>query len=221
MPSQEYALNVPVASRVRVFWGENPEKAGEKEDIVICLNQTILGKIASQQELVAGREFTLPDSSTLKVQLFGGQLEVRRNGEVLTPLAIPSMKRSEPTRTPSGNIRLRWHLAYCTIFFIAGLNFVLGLLLMQQENQFSLYPPDNTPLILGLVIGGLFLILGILAALKSLGALNAAIVFYIIDGLIALFQRNVSGILVHVVLISLMISGAIALSRIRGIEGRA
>lgn len=219
MPSQEFSLGLPEASRVRIFWNENQEQEGEKEDIVVCLDQTILGRIASQEELVAGRNFTLSDSSALKVQSFGGQLQVRRYGEALAPLAVPGVKRSQPTIIP-GNSKLRWQLAYCTTFFIAGLNMVQGLLLMQQQSQAGLYPPSNVPLILGLGIGGLFLILGILAARKSQGALNAAVAFYIIDGLIALFQLNVLGILVHVALISLMISGAVALSRIREIEGR-
>lgn len=220
MSSQEFSLSLPEASRVRVFWNENQEKAGEKEDIVVCLDQTILGRIASQQELVTGHVFTLPDSSALKVQLFGGRLEVQRNGERLTPLAVPVTKRSQSARTPSDKLLLRWRLAYCSTFFIAGVNMLLGFLLTQQQNSSGLYPPSNTPLILGLLIGGLFLILGIFAARKSSGALNAAIVFYIIDGLIALFQLNVLGILVHVTLLWLMISGTIALNRIREIEDR-
>jgi hypothetical protein len=221
MSKQEYALGLPEASQVRVFGHENQEQGGDWDNLVVCLDQTIIGRIATRQELVAGRVFTLPDSSVLKVQLCAGQLEARRNGDVLAPLVVPSEKRSHPALTPSGNIQLRWRLAYCTTFFIAGLNILLGLLLTQQENQASVYPPSNTPLILGLVIGGLFLILGIFAARKSEGALEAAIVFYLIDGLIALFQLNVLGILVHVILISLMISGAKALHRIREIEHRA
>src|SRR5947209_6523100 len=122
MPQQEFALGLLGASRVRTFWNDDQEKGIEWNNMVVCLDQTILGRIADKQELVAGRVFTLPDNSVLKVQLFGGQLEAYRNGEVLPSLASATVKRSRPTLTPSDNILLRWRLAYCATFFIAGLN---------------------------------------------------------------------------------------------------
>lgn len=224
MPQQEFALGIPEASHVRICWNFNQEMETDWDNIVVLLDQTVLGRIANRQELVAGRKFSLPDLSVLNVQLFGGELEVDRDGEPLPLLGGNVVRRSRPVFSPSSipstKMLLQWRLAYCAIFFIGGVNILMGFLLTQIQNQSDLYPSSNTPLVLGLLLGGVFLLLGIFVVRKSRAALDIAITLYAIDALIALVQLNRPGVAFHAILLAFMVTGERALRRIREMDER-
>lgn len=115
---------------------------------------------------------------------------------------------------PSG-VKNRLRLAYGTIFFVGAGNIVLGWLLFVSQG------PTTSPLDSGLsliVIGAILLLLGFFVARKSAVALGIAVAFYAVAALGLLFQGNVSGTIMHLVLLSFLIRGFRALHEIRETE---
>jgi hypothetical protein len=161
MPTRKFALEQGGAKRVEISW------RWFWKDVEVRLDGYVLGTIADKKELQEGRQFTLPDGSALGVQLVrkfrSVQLQVTRNG-----YPLPGSD-SEPNK--------RLGVAYGTIFFIAGLNIVLGLIATLAENTFLTTDLglDRTTVAFGVV----FLILGLLVRRRSAVALAFAIALFI------------------------------------------
>lgn len=161
MPTRKFALEQGGPKRVEVSW-----RAFWK-DITVKLDGYVVGTIANQNELKQGRHFTLPDGSVLSVQLvktFGSvQLQVARNG-----YPLPGSD-SDPNK--------RLSLAYGIIFFIAGLNILLGVIASLTESPYltERLGIDWTTIVFGVV----FLILGLLVMRRSMVALALAVALFI------------------------------------------
>ena len=92
MPVQEFALDT-VGNNVQVFL------SNESDNVTVLLNHSIIAVIPNREELMAAREFELPDGSTLRVQLVGTQLQVSRDGQRL--LQVP-YGHAAPPQEPYG-----------------------------------------------------------------------------------------------------------------------
>src|SRR5579884_4151599 len=204
MPKQEYALNVAGVNRVKVYWNGNTANGGRWDDVAVLLDENTVGTLEQQEDLMAGFEYRLRDHSLLKVQLVNKQLHVTRDGTALSSVVDEHPLQVEPIPT---SIYIRWGLASCVIFLIV--------LLQQQEFPYD--SPNYIPLLFGLVIGAVFVLLGVFVVRKSAGALNTAIGLYIVDGLFALFQLNWVGVVIHIVLLALMFMGIEPVRRLRAI----
>ncbi len=174
MPKQLYALEPNGPKRLELSW-----KAFFK-DITLRLDGLIVGRIQDRQALSAGQEFQLTDGSLVKVQLVynvaGSELRVTRNG-----LPLPGSASSPEMRIKT---------AAGVIFFIAGINLLLGILslLIRSELLQSLGAGWFS-----LVYGGFFLAMGFLVGRKSLWALIAALVVYMADSVLGLALVFMSG----------------------------
>lgn len=161
MPTRKFALEQGGAKRVEISW------RWFWKEIEVKLDGYVLGTIANKRELQEGRQFTLPDGSVLGMQLVRNfrsvQLQVTRNG-----YPLPGSD-SDPNK--------RLGVAYGVIFFIAGLNIVLGLIATLAENSFltTEIGVDWTNIAFGVV----FLILGLLVRRRSAVALAFAIALFI------------------------------------------
>lgn len=84
MPVQEFALDA-AGNSVQVFFSD------ESENVTVLLNRSIIGVIPSREGLRTARAFALPDGSTLRVQLVETQLQVFRDGQLLSqnPYGVP------------------------------------------------------------------------------------------------------------------------------------
>lgn len=92
MAVQEFALDAAAAHRVQIQWTSDTEPA------TVLLNGSILGTLATPEERAAGKDFPLPDASTLHVRFapdaHGPQ--VFRNGVPLAPASAPALSAAAP-----------------------------------------------------------------------------------------------------------------------------
>ncbi len=174
MPKQSYALEAGGEKRLEVSW-----KPFWK-DITVSLDGHPIGTIADQKALSAGQEFRLPDTSTIQVQLVRKfstvELQVLRNGQPLPGSA------SDP--------QTRFKYAYGMVYFVAGLNIVLGLISFLFNVEFLQQIGSG----LGSIFFGLvFLVLGFFTQRRSRVALILASAIFALDGLAALFLGAAQG----------------------------
>lgn len=164
MPKQSYALEPNGPKRLEISW------KWMWKNIEVALDGQLLGTIPDRKALRQGQTFQLPDGSPLHVQFVQGLatsgLNVTHNGRPL-PGAM-------------GDPGQRLKLAYGVLFFIGGLNLLLGLLAILLESDF----------LRGLGMGwfsvgfGLaFLVLGYLALRGSAAALIVAVVLLSLDAI--------------------------------------
>jgi hypothetical protein len=132
----------------------------------IRLNGDLIGTVDTRKELKAGKEFTLQDGSTLKVKLAKSNLQVFRNGELLSG-------GKDPAR------RLR--MCCGAIYVLGGFYILLGCIAYISELNKSFIPrfeylgPTHYGII-SIVSGCILVVLGLLTRRRSLGALIAAVV---------------------------------------------
>ncbi len=167
MAKQSYALEAGGPKRLEIAW------KGMYKNATVSVDGQLVGTIPDQKALVKGQEFRLPDGSAIQVQLvtklYGTELRVLRNGQPLPGSA------SDP------NSRLK--NAYLMVYFVAGLNLVLGLVAL----LFNVAILQEIGLGVGSILFGLiFLGLGFFVQRRSLLALIVAIVLFAIDGLAGL-----------------------------------
>ncbi|MDQ2906523.1 MAG: hypothetical protein M3Y81_23660, partial [Chloroflexota bacterium] len=97
MSVQEFALDASAAHRVQVQWTSDTEPA------TVLLNGSILGALATPEERAAGKDFPLPDASTLYVHFApdGHGPQVFRNG---MPLSLASAVSAMPAMSAASNV---------------------------------------------------------------------------------------------------------------------
>ena len=122
MPTKRYALEPNQPKRVEVAWGAAFRNGSVRVDGVE------LARFSGQKELKQGRDVQLPDGSILRVHLAGTPLtkevQVLRNG---VPLPGSPSDPSERLRSSSN-----------VLFFLGGLNIILGLLAVFAQAGFLL-----------------------------------------------------------------------------------
>lgn len=119
MPKRKFALVRGEAKRLQISW------QGTWKNCRILLDGQEVGVLADKSELQKGRDFALPDGSTLHIQLTK-KLEILRNGKPV------SGSPTDPWATLA--------LSYGLIFFIGGGNLLVGLLAeIIQDKDFSQY----------------------------------------------------------------------------------
>ncbi len=203
MPKQVFAFERSGPKRLEVSW------KGFWKNITIQLDGETIGTIPGQKQLAAGQEFQLQDGSTLKVQLVKKfattELQVLRNGQPLPGSA------SDP--------EAKLKTAYGMVFFIAGLNIVLGLAAGIFQVEFlqsigiSFY---------SIIFGVVFLVLGYFVQRRSAVALVIAIAVFALDGILGLvtaisqgYDPNSGGIIARIFLLIPMIHGVGAIRAIK------
>lgn len=133
------------------------------------------------KELKNGREFRLPGGARLKLQLKG-----------IFPLRdIHVFVNDEPIPNTVADPDVKIRRATNALYFIAILDFVLGIIAAQSNN------PALTTLGFGwttVAIGMVLFSLALLVRKASLTALLLAIALYILDTFLGVYVANVSGI---------------------------
>ena len=173
MAKHQYAIDANGPKRIEVSW------SGFWKNTTVKFDGNVIGTFPGQKELRQGGSFQLPDGSTINVQLIMGlytELRVLRNGQPLPG------STSDP--------QTRFKAAYGIVFFIAGLNLVLGLLSLTTESNFLRSIGIGTP---SIVFGLIFLGLGfVIRQQRSKMALILAIVIFGLDMILG-FVLNASG----------------------------
>lgn len=156
MPVQEFALDATESQHIKVYTG------GANDPVTILLNGDVLGNLLPQ-ECAHGKDFQLPDGSTLHVQIVAGQLQVSKNGDMIFPLSSESKFASEYIRPQRGGCLTAWLLlnlfstsAYTLLFFVAGLG----------GSPYTRMNPDANGIFLLMGLIGILAIVGVAALLS-------------------------------------------------------
>jgi len=203
MPKQMYALEPGGPKQLEISW------KGMWKDFTVKFNDQVIGTLSGQKELKAGQPFTLPDGSALSVQLvqkfFSAELQVLRNGQPL-----PGSSSDPASRLKN---------AYGIVFFVAGLNIVLGLIATLFQVEFLWAIGIG---FFSIIFGLVFLLLGFFVKKRSLIALILAIVIFALDGILGLVfsvmagvEPGIGGLLARVFLIIPMVQGIPAIRALK------
>lgn len=193
MPSKSYPLGQ--GSTVNLRW------RGIWKDFVVSVDGYELGRMNGQREVANGGRWSLADGSTLEVKLQtgfgGGGLNISRNG---VPLSGSVSDPKTAMKSAAG-----------IVFFIAGLNTVLGLVAELGQVQLLLELGLGwTAVAFGVVFAGL----GFATLRGSVVALWIAIVLFGADALLGLVESGgqpaVGGLVFRVFLIVAMVKSAMA-----------
>jgi hypothetical protein len=176
----------------------------------VRLDGILIGSFDGQRELRTGKSFRMTDDgSILSISLsrgfFNNTLRLTRNG-----LPVPG------SVTDPG---LRVRTAYGIMFFIAGLEILIGLFAMMFEADFLAnlqIGPYN------IVLGAIFLVLAILAQRQSVTALWIGVTIFSLDTVYGLIRPiinhvppNISGLIFRVILLAVMIQAIPAIVKIK------
>jgi hypothetical protein len=197
MPSKRYALERGGARRLEIAW-QNPWK-----NMSIRLDGQDLGTIPSRQELLAGRQFALPDSSILKVQL------VRRS--IDTELHV--LRNGRPVPGSYTDPLARYQLAYGVVLGITGAYLGLGMISVLTHSAFLQGIGVDTH---SVILGAIFTLLAFYVKRRSAVGLGAAAVILIADGLAATVFAILGGR--APALLGLVIRGMLVFPMIDGIR---
>ncbi|MFN2110692.1 MAG: hypothetical protein ACK2UI_13590 [Anaerolineae bacterium] len=199
MAKLTYALEPGGSKRLEISW------KGMYKDFMVKLDDEVIGELSGQKELKAGRQFALPDGSSLSVQLvqklYSAELQILRNGQ---PLPGSS---SDPEN--------RLKNAYGMVFFVAGLNLFLGLIAWLFQVEFL---QDIGIGFYSIIFGLVFLVLGFFVKRRSALALILAIAIFALDALLGLLAGGASyatGLVVRVILIIPMVQGVGAIRALK------
>jgi hypothetical protein len=203
MKSKSYPIEKDGPKRVVISW------QGVWKNINVTFDGQTVGVIPNQKALSAGQDFQLVDGSQLQVKLvrtvFSNELRVLRNG-----VPLPG-SGSDP------GARLK--AAYQMIYFIAGLNLVLGLVALFFQVELLLNMGIG---FFSIAFGLVFLLLAFLTQRKSRVALILAIIIFTLDGLIGIIGSIAMGntsvvgsLFVRIILLIPMVQGVGAIKTLK------
>lgn len=171
MPKQMFALEKGAPKNLELSW------KGMWKNFEITLDGQVIGGFENQKALKEGQTFTLPDGSSLEIKLarsfMGTQLNVLRN--------------DEPLPGTAGDPETKMKSVYGLIYFVAGLNLLLGFLsLVFQNDIFGQIAAGWGNVIYGMV----FLALAFFVKKRSQIALGIAVLLYGIDSMFILLNSD-------------------------------
>jgi hypothetical protein len=165
MPKRKYALERGGDKSLEIFW------EGNWKNTKVRLKDNLIGAIPNKKELGTGQIFQLPDGTALRVQLVNNELRVLRN--------------DKPLPGSSSDPAAKLAQSFGIIYFIAGLNIVLGFIALIFQVEFLQTLGFG---IISVAIGFIFLVLGFFTQRRSLIALIIALIIYSLDTVLALFS---------------------------------
>lgn len=203
MPKQSFSLEPGGPNRLEIQW------KGLYKDTTITLDGVQLGMVLNQQLLRAGQEYQLVDGSLLKFHLVsnlaGTELRVTRNG-----IPLPGSASNPETKV---------NTAAGIIFFVAGLNLLLGIIGLLTRSEFL------ATLGIGwysILFGAFFLVMGFLVKRRSMVALILSIVVFSLDALLGIIGSvamggapAIGGLVFRVFLIIPMVQGVGAITALK------
>lgn len=174
----------------------------------IFLDGVEIGRIPDQKAVMQGLSYPLPDGSTLTMKLdykvVFTQFRMERNG-----VPLPGTMAHPLDQLKS---------AYILIYIVGGMDLLLGLLAALLHSEMLRGFGFSW---LSMIIGAVFLLLGLLTQRRSKAALIIAVILYAIDAWLSLIMLEMirgyasSSLLVHTLFIIPMILGIGALDKLK------
>ncbi len=203
MPSAKFALEPGGEKRLVVSW------SGFWKNIRVLFDDEEIGSFTGKAELGQGKSFTLPDRSVVQIKFNQGfgyaEWQVTRNGV--------------PLPGASGNPAEQVKAAGYILYFIAGLNGLLGLIsLVFNSETLQSVGIGGQSLVAALIYG----VLGFFTLKRSKVALILGIVLFALDGLVTLALTTGSrgtppmgGVIMRVFLLIPMIRAVKAMNELK------
>lgn len=203
MPKLSFALEAGEKKRLDIVW------IGTWKNVTIILDGNTVGTIPDQKTLIAGKEFSLPDGSRLRLELvkklMSTDLHVLRN-----ELPVPG-SASDP--------QISLTSAYALVYLIGGISLVLGAVSFLFNVEFlQQIGIGLSSFLLGLV----FLVLAFFIQRKSMVALVLAIAIFTLDSIAGIilsvmqgYEPSIGGIILRIFLLIPMIQAIGALRTIK------
>jgi hypothetical protein len=191
---QRYPLDPAGPKRLEVTW------EGSYRNYTIQLDGSVVGTIPGQKELKTGRDFRLPDGSTLHVQLVRSFLS---QGVRLVRDGVPL---SGTAADPAQQLRTACNI----LFFIGGLNLLLGLAAELGQVDFLLAAGIGWE---SLAEGVAFLVLGYFVRRRSMVALALAAALLAADTVLTIVTltpgagASVGGIVIRLAFLYYVVRG--------------
>lgn len=202
MPKQTYPLEKGGPKRLELAW------KGAWKNLTVSLDGQELGVIPDQKALRAGQTFMLPDGSALDVKL------VRQ----FTSVSLELRLDGQPLPGSSADPEQRLQGAYGILFFLGGVNILLGLIAVFFQIEFLLMLGLN---LASVFLGFIWLTLGFFVRRRSLAALIVALCLYGLDGVLFLIgavnmgANPTSGLFMRVIFFIGMAQGVGALKALK------
>ena len=203
MTKQSYSFEPGGPKRLELSW------KGFYKNMTLKLDGMQIGEVPDSKTLAAGQEFRLVDGSIIKVQmvsnLAGTEIQVLRNGQ--------------PLPGSASNPETRIKTAVGIIFFIAGLNILIGLIATFASSDIL----DQIGVSwINLIFGAFFLVMGFLVRKHSKVALIISIVVFALDAVLGIIGSilagvtpSIFGLLMRVILIIPMIQAVGAITQLK------
>jgi hypothetical protein len=98
MPIQDFSVNAEGMQHIQVSWNSDSEPA------TVRLDNKVIGLLNTAKERTEGKDFTLPDNSTLNVRFVNNQAQVARNGSPLGGIrrVVRTVKRPSEGKSLGG-----------------------------------------------------------------------------------------------------------------------
>jgi hypothetical protein len=172
MPTKKFSLERGGPKRLEVSWKMM------WRDIRIRLDGAEIGSIKNQKELTEGRDFTLPDGSKLNVKL------ALRGSFITYRYELQLLRDCKPLPESDSDPNQRLASSYNLVFFIGGLNILLGFIAIIFNTTFLVELGIG---FFSILFGCVFLILGLfIKNRRSAFALGIAVTIMILDTLLVL-----------------------------------
>ena len=144
MPSQDFSLDAQGSQYIQVFWNS------ESEPATVRLNDKVIGLLNTIEERTTGKDFSLPDGSTLNVRFIDNQARAARNGSPLG--SIRRVVRS--TRRPPEGKKLGGCLTTWLVVMLIGdgSNIITNFLQLSGVTKNQLFQQSPVFLLLYLIL---------------------------------------------------------------------
>jgi len=175
------------------------------KNVEIRVNDVLIGTIPERKSLIEGQTFPLPDGTSLKVKLdnISSQLQIYRNDKPL------------PGTGTDPAVRLSY--AYWVIFLLAGINFILGILIALNP---AIYHQSVGYGIFSIIISFIYIVLGIFTRRQSIIALVIVLLLYGLDIILSGITNPNILLCVRIGFFIIMAQGISAINEIKKEEGR-
>lgn len=167
MPERHFALEPGGPERLSVSW------SGGYKHLSVTLDGAPVGSFGAAKELKQAQRLSLPDGSTLTLQL-------------ASPFLIPELvltRDGEPVPGSSGDPVLRHAAAWQIVLIVAVLNVVVGLLVEMFDVPFLRGIGAGWP---SVFTGVVYAVLARFVRQRSLVALAVAVALFVLDGILIL-----------------------------------
>jgi len=188
MPKRSFPFEQGGMERVTISW-----KMFWK-NFTIEFDGNLVGTIPNQKDLQKGQTFELPDGSSLEVKL----------ARTWSSTVLQILRNGKPLPGSGSDPRMRLKQSYGILYFVGGINLILGLIALLFQVDFLLAIGMGE---YSIIVGGIYLLSAFFVQRRSKIALAFALVVYGLETILSLMNGVTSGVIIRIFFIVFMWQG--------------